>query len=262
MANETWAVGDAYQRYIGRWSTPVAEEFVGWLSVARQRTWLDVGCGTGALTAAVLRLAEPAHVTGIDPSADFLVTARAQLADGRTAWHTGDARSLPVPDHSFDAVVSGLAINFVPDPSQAVREFARAVRPAGVAAAYVWDYADGMALIRHFWDAARALDQAAAHLDEAVRFPGCRPESLEALWRDAGFTDVATRAIDVPTTFADFDDYWQPFLGGQGPAPGYVASLPPDRRDALRELLRTRLPTAPDGAIHLIARAWAVKGRA
>jgi hypothetical protein len=129
-----------------------------------------------------------------------------------------------------------------------------------VVAAYVWDYAGRMELIRQFWDAAAALDPAAAGLDEGRRFPLCRPGPLAALFAGAGLAGVATRPIDVPTRFADFDDYWSPFLGGQGPAPGYAMSLDPQRRSALREALRARLPAAADGSIALTARAWAVKG--
>jgi hypothetical protein len=118
-----------------------------------------------------------------------------------------------------------------------------------------------MQLMRHFWDAAVALDPAAGALDESVRSPVCRPEALAALWGDAGLADVETRAVDVPTVFADFDDYWTPFLSGQAPAPRYAMSLDEDRRAALRERLREELPSAPDGSIHLVARAWAARGR-
>jgi hypothetical protein len=136
----------------------------------------------------------------------------------------------------------------------------RVAAPSGTVAAYVWDYAEGMRLMRAFWDAAAALDPAAASLDEGRRFPLCRPEPLARLFAAAGLREVATRAIDVPTVFRDFDDYWDPFLGGQGPAPAYCVGLAEDARTALRERLRTSLPVAPDGRIRLTARAWAVRG--
>ncbi|MGI8331818.1 class I SAM-dependent methyltransferase [Actinomadura scrupuli] len=260
MAQEVWSAGDAYEAYVGRWSRPVAEVFLHWLEVPAGRSWLDVGCGTGALTGTVLALADPARVVGVDTSEGFLAGARARITDPRSAFHAGDARSLPFPDRSFDAVVSGLALNFVPGPGDAAAELARVTAPGGVAAAYVWDYAEGMAMLRYFWDAAVALDPAAAERDEGRRFPMCRPEALGGLWADAGLEHVTVRAIEVPTVFADFDDYWRPFLGGQGPAPGYLTSLTEDHRRGLRNLLGDRLPSGPDGSVPLTARAWAVRG--
>jgi hypothetical protein len=156
--------------------------------------------------------------------------------------------------------VSGLAVNFVPDPACAAAEFARVAAAGGIAAAYVWDYAEGMQMMRYFWDAATAIDPAAGNLDEVGRFAMCRPEPLRALWTEAGLQDVEVQAIEVPTVFANFDDYWSPFLGGQGPAPGYVKTLSEEHRDTLREQLRASLPGIQDGSIPLVARAWAVKG--
>lgn len=263
MAQELWVVGDAYEAYVGRWSRRVAVEFLRWLAVPAGRTWLDVGCGTGALTATVLATAAPAQILGVDPSEGFLAAARAKITDSRAGFQTADARALRLPDHRFDAVVSGLALNFVPDPSQAVAELARVAAPGGVVAAYVWDYADGMQMMRRFWDVAVELDPAAAELDEGRRrFPLCQPDPLRKLWTDAGLADVLVEAIEIPMVFADFADYWTPFLGGQGPGPGYVAGLSEQRRDSLRDLLRSRLPTAEDGTIALLARAWAVRGAA
>jgi SAM-dependent methyltransferase len=255
-----WAVGDAYEAYVGRWSRPVAHTFLRWLDVPAGRRWLDVGCGTGALTEAVLAEATPGLVVGVDPAEGFLADARARIVDPRVSFHTADARSLPLPDRYFDVVVSGLALNFVPDEREAVAEFLRVSTVDGVVAGYVWDYADGMAMMRYFWDAAAALDSDAAALDEGRRFPVCRPEPLRELWAEAGLDGVEVRSIDVDTVFADFDDYWTPFLGGQGPAPAYTMSLPADHRDVLRDLLRARIPTDPDGTIRLTARAWAVRG--
>lgn len=262
MVHEVWAVADAYEAYVGRWSRLVAKAFLHWLDVPAGRYWLDVGCGTGALTATVLAEAEPAQVLGVDPSEGFLADARARIVDTRATFRAGDAQSLPLPDGRFDAVVSGLALNFVPDPGRATAEFARVATSRGVVAAYVWDYAEGMAMTRYFWDAATELDPVAAELDQARRFPLCRPQPLGTLWTEAGLDDVAVQAIEVPTVFADFGDYWTPFLGGQGAAPGYVMSLPAEGRRALRDLLRIRLPINPNGSISLTARAWAVRGTA
>jgi SAM-dependent methyltransferase len=247
---------------VGRWSRLVAEEFLHWLDAPAGQRWLDVGCGTGALTATVLAVSAPAQVVGVDTSEGFLAAARVRVGDPRSAFCVGDAQSLPLPDRRVDAVVSGLALNFVPDPRRAVAEFTRVVTSGGVVAAYVWDYGEGMTMMRHFWDAAAALDPAAARLDEGRRFPLCRPAPLHGLWTDAGLDQVTVHAIEVPTVFADFDDYWGPFLGGQGPAPGYAMSLTEEQRLALRSLLRVRLPSRPDGSIPLTARAWAVRGTA
>jgi SAM-dependent methyltransferase len=259
-AQDVWAAGAGYEAYVGRWSRLVAREFIRWLGVPRRCRWLDVGCGTGTLVQAICERADPAAVLGIDRSEGFVEHARAQAADTRVELRVGDAQALPVPTGGFDAVVSGLVLNFVPDPAKMVAEMERAGRPGSTIALYVWDYAAGMELVRCFWDVARELDPAAAALDEAVRFPICAPAPLEAVFAAAGLTGIMTRVIDVPTHFRDFADYWSPFLAGQGPAPTYTMSLPEDRRAALRERIRSTLPIASDGSIRLDARAWAVRG--
>ena len=256
--SDTWERGNAYERYVGRWSRQVAPLFLSWLRVPAGRRWVDVGCGTGALCAAILDHCAPSSVAGVEPSEGFLETAKERLGN-RAALHPGSATAIPLPDASADAVVSGLVLNFVPDQHAALIEMARVTDRAGTVGAYVWDYAGRMELLRHFWDAAAELDADAAKLDEGIRFPGCRPEALAELFAGAGLTDVETTAIDMPTPFASFDDYWQPFLGGQGPAPAYAMSLDDAARARLRERIRTRLPTNSDGSIALIARAWAIR---
>jgi SAM-dependent methyltransferase len=263
MADRTgdlWSVGAAYDAYIGRWSALVARAFVRWLDVPAGASWLDVGCGPGTLVQAILGGAAPRAVLGIDRSEAFVVHARARQHDPRARFEVGDAVALPVRDGAFDAAVSGLVLNFVPTPPRMIAEMVRGVRAGCTVALYVWDYADGMELTRRFWDAARAVDPEAAVLDEGVRFPICAPEPLAAAFSEAGLDAVATNAIDVLTPFRDFDDYWSPFLGGQGPAPAYAMALDEARRAALRESLRARLPAASDGSIPLRARAWAVRG--
>jgi SAM-dependent methyltransferase len=262
VAGDRWDDGDAYEAYIGRWSRPVAARFVDWLAVVPGARWVDVGCGSGALTEAILERADPAAVSGVDPSAAFVESARGRGHDRHARFAVGDAASLPLDDDSVDVVVSGLVLNFVPDVPDALRDMRRVAIPGAAVAAYVWDYAAGMQLLRTFWDAAVALEPAAHPLDEAVRFPICAPEPLADAFEAAGLTDVETGAIEVPTAFRDFDDYWSPFLRGIGPAPGYVASLDDTAASALRERLRAELSTEPDGSIRLVARAWAVRGRA
>jgi SAM-dependent methyltransferase len=258
--HDVWAVGAGYERYVGRWSRLVAPEFLNWLGLPVHQSWLDVGCGTGVLTQAILELTSPARVTGVDASDPFVVHARAHVTDPRADFRKGDAQALPLGDGEVDTVVSGLVLNFIPDQAKAVAEMRRVARPGGVVAAYVWDYAGEMQLMRKFWDAAAALDPKAQELDEAKRFPVCRPKPLEDLFTAAGLREVAVTQIDVPTLFKNFDDYWSPFLGGQGPAPGYCMSLSEENRAVLGERIRSALPVQRDGSIHLIARAWAVKG--
>jgi SAM-dependent methyltransferase len=255
-ASDTWQQGDAYERYVGRWSRRVAPAFLDWLDATPGLRWLDVGCGTGALTEAILDRADPASVVGVEPSEGFLATAR-ELVGERAAFLVGSAEAIPQADASADVVVSGLVLNFVPDARAAVAEMLRVTSPGGTIAAYVWDYAGRMELMRYFWDAAAELDPESP--DEGARFPLCDPLALEELFSGPRFAAAGVSAIDVPTPFASFDDYWQPFLGGQGPGPAYVMSLRDDAKAELRERLRARLPIRADGSIPLIARAWAVR---
>jgi SAM-dependent methyltransferase len=259
---DTWASGAAYEPYVGRWSRLVARVFLGWLAVAPGRRWLDLGCGTGALSQTILDVAAPAHVTGVDRSGDFIGYARATVRDPRASFEVGDAQALADDGARYDAAVSGLMLNFLPQPQLAVAGMARLVSPGGLVAAYVWDYAGKMQLMRHFWEAAVALDPSAAELDEGRRFPLCQPEPLGELFRRAGLAHVEVRPIEIATEFRDFDDYWSPFLGGQGPAPSYAMGLSEEQRIALRERIRAGLLFAPDGSLALEARAWAVRGRA
>lgn len=259
-AKDVWDQGAAYERYMGRWSRPVAHQFVAWLNIAPGSCWLDVGCGTGVLSRAILERADPAQLTGIDASSAILDYARKQVSDERGVFLTGDARQLPVEDAGCDTAVAGLVLNFIPDKTTALREMRRAVKPGGVVAVYVWDYADRMQMHRLFWEEAAALQPDARQLDVGSRFPECKPGPLVNLFRGAGLHEIEVRPIEIDTRFQDFEDFWTPMLGGQGTAPGYVKTLDEDARGQLREALRKRLPTAPDGSIPLAARAWAVRG--
>jgi SAM-dependent methyltransferase len=257
--SDTWERVDPYESYVGRWSRRVAPKFLAWLEIPAGQRWLDVGCGTGALCAAIVDHCAPSSVIGIEPSEGFLKTARENLA-GRASIQPGSATVIPLDDGAVDVVVSGLVLNFIPDPHAALTEMVRVAASGATVGAYVWDYAGKMELMRYFWDAAVELDRDAVRLDEGTRFPLCRPEALMELVTSAGLDRAAVTAIDIPTPFASFEDYWRPFLGGQGPAPAYAMSLDDGARTLLRERLRSSIPVQPDGSLALSARAWAVRG--
>lgn len=258
---DAWTSAAAYEPYVGRWSRLVAREFVQWLGIPPGKRWLDIGCGTGVLSEAVLRDAAPAQIRGIDRSASYIAYVQHHIQDERASFATGDAQALPVDDAAYDVAVSGLVLNFVAQPDRAVAEMARAVTPDGVVALYVWDYAGKMQMMRHFWNAAAALDPKAYDLDEGRRSPICNPDVLTDVFWNAHLSDIEVRAIDVATDFKDFDDYWTPLLGQQGTVPTYLKSLTEEQRVAVRERVRAGLPFALDGSIPLVARAWAVRGR-
>lgn len=257
---ESWGSGDAYEQYVGRWSRRVAAELLRWLAPARGLAWADVGCGTGALAETILGASEPAVIEGVDASEGFVAAARRRLPDPRVRFVTGDATRLPWDPGVFDMTVSGLVLNFVKAHDAMAREMARVTKPGGRVAAYVWDYAGGMQMIRHFWDGAIAVSPGDAKLHQADRFPICQPEPLRALFEGAGLGSVVVRPIDISTVFQDFDDYWTPFLGRQGSAPTYLASVSDGTREKIRAHLQARLAPAHGGRIELTARAWAVQG--
>ncbi len=259
-SHDGWQSGDRYERYMGRWSRRIAPAFLDWLEAPSHSSWADIGCGTGALSASILARCDPASIVAIDPSTGFLETARSSIFDARVAFCMGDAQTLPLSDASCDVVASALALNFVANKMTALSEMRRVVRPGGKIGFYVWDYpGGGIEFMRAFWNAAAALDPAAADLTEDKRFPFCTPAGLTRLMADAGFDKIDCTAIEVPTVFRDFEDYWQPFTLGAGPAPSYCVSLDREARQRLEQELRESLPRLHDGSIHLKARAWALK---
>ncbi len=258
--SDIWANAVAYESYVGRWSRLVAGQFLDWLAVPPGARWLDVGCGTGALVEAILQRARPEAVSGVDPAGGFITYAREHVRNRRASFAAGDALALPFAGETFGAVVSGLVLNHIPDSGAALAEMVRVAGRGGTVASYVWDYAGRMQMLNVFWEAAVELDPAAAEKDQRRRYPICNPGALTGLFESAGLAGVEVRAIDAATRFRDFDDYWLPFLGGQGPAPSYVTSLAEEHRTALQERIRSALPAAPDGSIPLVARAWAVRG--
>jgi SAM-dependent methyltransferase len=258
---DNWTEGDAYESYMGRWSRLLARSFIGWLQVPPGAHWLEVGCGTGALTSAICELGKPASLVACDPSASFVEHARRAHRDPRVSFVVADARALPGTPRAFDCVVSGLVLNFIGDPVAAVRMMSGRLRPGGVVGAYVWDYAEGMGFLRSFWDEAVTLDVSAVAYDEGRRFPVCRRDVLGAVFAEAGLSEVSAEGLEIPTEFDGFEDFWAPFLRGTGPAPAYVASLSHEGRDRLRGRLADGLKRDVGGRIRLKARAWAVRAR-
>jgi len=260
--DDRWTAGSTYERFMGRWSRQLAVRFVSWLDLPGQAHWLDVGCGTGALTSAICELADPASVVGCDPAPSFIEYARRQSTDDRASFDGSGVGNLPRRPEGYGSIASLLALNFFPDPEEAVLEMRSLAARRGVVSACVWDYRGGMEFLRFFWDAAATVDVTARVLDEGERFPLCRAPALDDLFQRAGLREVRTGALEIATQFASFDDYWQPLLGGTGPAPAFVASLDPDRRSALAKALALTLPRGPGGTIVLKARALVVRGTA
>lgn len=259
---DQWSGGSDYEAFMGRWSRKLAPRFVAWLSLPDEVHWLDVGCGTGALTDAICRHAAPASVLGCDPAQAFVEYARRRVENQKASFAIAGAGGLPGRADGYGSVSSLLALNFFPDPAAAIIEMRRLASDGGTVSACVWDYAGGMEFLCHFWDAAAAESPGAAQLSEGLRFPICNPDALTQLFETGGLGDVRCEALEIPTRFSSFRDYWTPFLGGTGPAPSFVAALDPDRRAALAKRLETNLPKDSGGAIDLVARAWAVRGTA
>jgi SAM-dependent methyltransferase len=257
---DRWAAGSTYEQFMGRWSRQLAPRFVSWLQSPLGGHWLDVGCGTGALTDAICRHADPASVLGCDPAEPFIEYAKKHVPDARASFAVSGVGSLPSRVGGYGNVTSLLALNFFPDAEAAVYEMRSLSANHGVVSACVWDYAGRMEFLRHFWDAVATIDPTAAELDEGKRFPLCRPDALEDLFHACGLDDVVCEPIEIQTEFKRFDDYWRPLLGGTGPAPSYVASLDTGRSAALARALDQSLPRGPGGTIPLIARTWAVRG--
>jgi len=260
-SSDRWLAGGAYEFYMGRWSRPVARLFLDWLSLPPGLNWLDVGCGTGALSETICRRASPQSIVGCDPSPDFVSFASNAILDCPAAFVVADAGDLPGRESGFDAIVSGLVLNFLPEPLVTVQAMVERLRPGGTVAAYVWDYAEGMRFLQIFWEEAALLNPQAQDLDEARRFPLCQPDRLADLFRRAVTASVATTSLEIETTFSSFEDFWKPFLAGTGPAPSYVASLDADAQSQLAQRLSDRLHASAGGPIRLTARAFAVRGR-
>ena len=256
-ALDRWSAGDSYELYMGRWSRLLAHRFLDWTAPPPGGNWLDVGCGTGALTTAVLQHATPDSVLGIDPSDGFVAHATAKTEDPRARFAVAGATDLPCDSNSIDVTVSALALNFVPDRPAALAEMQRVTRPGGIISLYIWDYpGGGMGFIDAFWRAATRLNPKAGEFDEAGRFRFCTAEGMHDDFAQAGLLPVTVEPIEIRTVFPDFDAFWHPFTLGAGPAPGYLAALDDADAAALKAALSSDLGS---GAIDLPARAWAAR---
>jgi SAM-dependent methyltransferase len=255
-----FSAGDAYERFMGRWSGKLAPRLVQFAGLRDGDVILDVGSGTGALTAAAVNAAPSSRIIGIDPSEQYVAFAHARHLGNRVRFEVGDAQQLRFADRRYDRTLSLLVLNFIPDPAKALAEMIRVTRPGGTVAAAVWDYGGGMEMLRVFWDEAVALRPDIEPRDER-HMPLCRRGDLAALWRDRQLQNVTEEALTIETRFTSFDDYWSPFLAKQGPAGAYVAELPASAREQLRLRVHRRLlGDGPDRPIVLSARAWAVRG--
>lgn len=255
-----FTTGSGYEHFMGRWSRLLAPGFIAFAGTRDGDRVLDVGCGTGALAGALAGAFPTSVVVGVDPSSPFVAHARAGSGSDRVRFEVGDVQALGFGDASFDHTMALLVLNFVPDPAGAVREMCRVTRPGGTLSACVWDYGEGMQMLRLFWDEAVALDPAAAPRDER-RMKLARRGELGELWQATGLVEVQESSLVVETGFASFDDYWAPFLEGVGPAGAHVASLPEHDRQALEARLRTLVPgPLGAGSFALSARAWCVRG--
>lgn len=252
---------EAYQRFMGRWSRLLAPLFIGFSRVPGTARLLDLGSGTGSLSFALAAQKPRCRVDGIDPSAEYVRYASARNpSPDRVRFRVGDAQAIDFPSAAFDGCLSLLVFNFIPDPQMALREAVRVTRPGGVISAAVWDYANGMAMLRTFWDAVAETDPSSPRVDEA-RMPLCGQGQLGTLWRQLALEHVSERPLEFAMRFESFADYWEPFLLGQGPAGAYVVGLDATRREALRAVVLRRLAlSSPDRPFSLSARAWAVRG--
>jgi len=252
---------DKYQAGMGSWSKTLAPLFIEFIGAIKEGDRvLDVGCGTGSLTLTIADTTKASTVVGIDPSVGYLEYARAQNSHPHVAFEIGDAQKLPYDNGSFDCCVSSLMIQFVSEAHMAAKEMGRVTKKGGSVATCVWDNSGGMEFWERFWEAAVAVDPGAKRAGDR-RYGSAN--ALSDLWTATGFANVETTALVIPLEFSSFDDLWRIVLNAQGPPKLYISSLSEDRRQVLKERLRTDiLDNGPDGSIKLRAKAWAVRGRA
>jgi SAM-dependent methyltransferase len=256
-----FTAGDAYERFMGRWSRLLAPQLVAFAGVRDGERVLDVGTGTGSLASALEQAGPKIQVVGIDPSEGFIRYAQKNARSSRASFELGDAQALKFPDASFDRTLSLLVMNFIPDHAKAINEMRRVTRPQGIVGACVWDYDAGMEMLRFFWDEVVALDPAMEAKDER-HMKLSRQGQLGELWKKAGLVNVEEKPLVIEQAYTSFHDYWESFLKGAGPGGAYVVALTEARRQELETRMRARLlGNRADGPFTLKARAWCVKGQ-
>jgi SAM-dependent methyltransferase len=236
-----FANAEAYERFMGRWSRLMATRLIDFSNVPNEGNLLDIGSGTGSLSFEIVQRSPTAHLIGIDPSKEYLAyaTSRNPIPD-RIKFEIGDAQDLRFAAATFRTSLSLLVFNFIPDPLKALQEARRVTASGGLIAAAVWDYGGDMRMLRTFWDAAVSIDDQAAKFDEG-HMPLCRSGELAHLWKNVGLRNVHEQPLDIEMRFDSFEDYWRPFLLGQGPAGAYAKSLDSDALERLQAELKRRL---------------------
>ncbi|MPZ78816.1 MAG: methyltransferase domain-containing protein [Deltaproteobacteria bacterium] len=255
----SWNDGSAYERFMGQWSRVAGRVFLDWLALPKGLKWLDVGCGTGAFTETIQQNCAAAEIIAVDPAAAHVEYGQSRHTATGAQFQVVDARSMPFENGRFDAAVSALVLNFIPDREKAVAEMRRVVRPGGTVAAYVWDFAGRNGTAQHLNAALRQLDS--VDTSGALNAESTSQDKLKDLFQSAGLADVEARPIEITVTFRDLDDYWESNTGFSSPASNSVKALTDDKREELKQMVKSKLPMDKNGVISYMARVNAVRGR-
>jgi SAM-dependent methyltransferase len=256
---ENWDNIQGYEMYVGRWSRALSLDFVHWLNACAALKWMEIGCGTGALTQAIAETYDPSSLLALDKSEAYLTKARENGKLSKVSFLRVDLDSF-LPEGEFDNITSGLVLNFLPHTEKTLRSLMSNLRNGGQLSAFVWDYGGHYQPMRHFWDAAKEVSAVAKDFDTGIKFEICRKEKLISLFESLGLTHVEFTNLERIAMFQNFDDYWLPIASAQGSVTEFISILTEKEKDNLKETIRRRLPIALNGEIKLIINALAVKG--